>query len=282
LLFACTSGDKGTVSDDTSPTTDGDADTDADADSDADADADADADSDTDTDVLAPTLSLFSGSIHPSFGTLIYAQWTQSTDADVHVEYSFEDDEWLSSPVRAFGAGEHQELLLGIPYATDVVWRIVAENAGGSATSPDQELRTRDTPTSIPDVTMHVEDPALMDPDTKYVYLSMTAENDDFGSEWWILIVDRKGRPVWATQSTSGTMSMHPRLSWDGTALLIDQNEWWSRFDRNAGAVVKIRLDGTLVHSWETPGLHHPFQEMPDGSLAWGAWTGSYTAPRTR
>ena len=157
-----------------------------------------------------------------------------------------------------------------------MVWRIVAENAGGVTTSPDQVLTSREVPTLIPPLEIDVDEPALQDPTTKYVYLSMTGEGDGFGSEWWICIIDRKGRPVWATQSSSGTMSMHPRLSWDGTALLIDQNVWWSQFNRYAGSVVKVRIDGTLVHSWETPGLHHPYQEMPDGSLAWGAWTGSY------
>ena len=67
---------------------------------------------------------------------------------------------------------------------------------------------------------------------------------------------------------------MHPRLSWDGTAITLDRNLWWSDFVLDAGSVDKVRIDGTVVQTWDTPGLHHPYQEMPDGSLAWGAWNG--------
>ena len=33
----------------------------------------------------------------------------------------------------------------------------------------------------------------------------------------------------------------------------------------------RFDIEGTLVESIPTPGAHHPFTELPDGSLAWGA-----------
>ena len=89
--------------------------------------------------------------------------------------------------------------------------------------------------------------------------------------------VDRQGRAVWARLSEDDRISMHPRLSWDQSAVLIDQNQFWAQFAFTEGTVEKLTLDGEVVTTWETPGLHHPHQELPDGSLAWGAFLNFYS-----
>jgi hypothetical protein len=182
----------------------------------------------------------------------------------------------MSSPVKAVAAGDNEELLLGIPYDSQVTWRVVVENAAGSDTSPDQAIGTRAVPSSLPLPVVLSSDPARYDPDVEYVYLSVAQEGGDAGDPWWTLIVDRQGRVVWGKQSDPSRTSFHPRVSWDGTALLVDQNAFWAIFSLSQGSVDKIKIDGSIVHTWQTPGLHHPLQELPDGSLAYGGFTGWY------
>ncbi|MEZ4236947.1 MAG: arylsulfotransferase family protein [Myxococcota bacterium] len=219
-----------------------------------------------------------SARLHPEIPTIVYVSWTQSTDADVHLEYGFDEGEWLSSPVRARAAGAHEELLLGIPYGMEATWRIVAEGVGGTVTTPDQAITVGPRPESMPEVTVDRSDPDRYDPDTPYVYTSVTQLDRTFGDPWWVMIVDRRGRTVWAVQSASGRMSMHPRVSYDGTALLVDQNAFWAQWGLGGDSSVdKIRIDGGRVAQWATPGMHHPYQELPDGSLAFGGYTGWYS-----
>ncbi|MEQ1567904.1 MAG: hypothetical protein ABMA64_19855, partial [Myxococcota bacterium] len=227
------------------------------------------------TPVDPPELSAVETWLHPDFPTLVYAGWTQSTAATVRVEYAFDPGDWRSSPPRELEAGAHEEVMLGVPYGTPVTWRIVAEGDGGIATTDDAVATTGDSP-PIPTVALSVEDESRIDPDADWFYLSVTS--DDFGDPWWVMLVDRQGRPVWSTQSDPQRMSLHPRVSADGTALLVDQNNYWSMFfDVGAqGTVDKIRLDGTPVHTWATPGLHHDYTELPDGTLAWGGWDEDY------
>jgi hypothetical protein len=88
-----------------------------------------------------------------------------------------------------------------------------------------------------------------------------------------VLIVDRQLRPVWAVPTPLQRLSLHPRLARDGRSLYIDHNSFWAIFDQGASAsVVQMWLDGTVLHEHPTPYAHHPFTDLPDGSVAYGAW----------
>src|SRR5687767_6943761 len=103
----------------------GETDTDTDADSDADADTDADSDTDTDTDPETPFLvSDVSWRLHDTIESLAYVAWTQDNPGSVRLEYRFEGEDWLSSPEVAREAGTHEQILLGIPFDTQVSWQL--------------------------------------------------------------------------------------------------------------------------------------------------------------
>ena len=215
-------------------------------------------------------LSNVLGAVHPELGSLVEVSWSQNQPADVFVEYSYDKGEWHRSPARSLDAGPHEELLLGVPYGTDVTWRVVVD---GGVSSAEQVTTTDPLPTMpVPFVNTLVA--SEVDADADHVLVSVTSAS--LGSPWWVLILDRQGRVVWARQSDPNRTSLHPRLSHDGTRILHDQNAFWALFSLSEGSVQKIAIDGTLDHEWLTPGLHHPHQEMPDGSLAYGAFTGAY------
>ncbi|MEQ1571768.1 MAG: hypothetical protein ABMA64_39435, partial [Myxococcota bacterium] len=204
--------------------------------------------------------------VHPQLGSLLIVSWTQSAQATVHVEYAFDPGDWRSSPPRALGAGAHEELVLGVPYGAAVDWRVVAD----AVSSPDQSSHTDPLPASIPEVQLLVSEPTRQDPDSPYWLLSLAGEPS------WALIVDRSARVVWASPSPPGTLVMHPRVAADGRSLYIDRNTYWTTFDASAATVVQWRIDGTLVHEFATPGAHHPFTDLPDGGVAYGALVGYY------
>ncbi len=215
--------------------------------------------------------------VHAAHGNILVVHWRQNAEADVHVEFSFEPGIWVSTPTRALGFGRHEELLLGVPYGMGVTWRIVASNAAEAATTADLLSVTLPPPPDLPTGKLLASDPARYDPAAPWIFTSL-APPSVFGDEWWHVIVDRAGRIVWAQRTERGRAGMHPGVARDGRSLLIDQNSFFGVFDGGAQSVIEQTLiDGTVIRTIPTPGLHHPFTELPDGTIAYGRTLGSYS-----
>jgi hypothetical protein len=69
---------------------------------------------------------------------------------------------------------------------------------------------------------------------------------------------------------------MYVRVSANGHDLLLDDNTYWFNFDDTGSRIHRIKIDGTIVATYDTPGLHHPFTELPDGTIVWGATSPPY------
>lgn len=209
-------------------------------------------------------------SLDPAHPTLVRVTWSQSEPAAVHAEFSPGPGAWAGSPVRELGPGPHEEWLAGVPYATQVPFHLVADTATGTVTTADFTARTGAWPPGLQppeSVTGDGWDPAV-----PWILLSLSPENGDFGGRWWAMIVDRAGRVVWAERAAPDRMTMHPRLTWDERAVLLDQNSFWAAFDHGLGSTIRrTTLEGRQTHAFSTPGLHHPFAPMPDGAVVYGA-----------
>ncbi len=221
-------------------------------------------------------ISGLTATLHETYGSVVVVTWTQDAAASVHFEFSVDDGVWLTSPVRALEAGEHQEHLYGVPLDMDVTWRLVVSGGDAPSATADQVIRTGPLPPGLPVVTVEVSDPAGWDADGA-PYLFTTLATPVWGDPFWVLILDRQARTVWAERSAFKHISMHSRVARDGRSLLIDQNSFWATFDLEDAWVDQKTLDGTLLHSFATPGAHHPFTDMPDGSIAYGLLTGWYS-----
>jgi hypothetical protein len=227
----------------------------------------------------APELTGLSARLSDFAGSIVYVDWTQDQAAKVHAEFSFDAGIWLSSPDRDLPAGAHEELLLGIPYGSTATWRLVAENDFGTIASPDAEIEVAPVPPDMPIGQVTALDLTKCDP-APYVFVSVASSPTDFGSRWWTMFVDRLGRPVWGVKSDRSRVSMHPRIAKDGHSLFIDENSFWPTFDGGANSTIEqLYIDGTPIHTFHTPGEHHPFTDLPDGSVAYGAmiWPGYAT-----
>ena len=208
--------------------------------------------------------------IHDEIESIIRVSWTQTTDVDVLVRYSFDDGIWEESPVTGGAVGDHQMLLLGIPYDSNVTYQVVWEEDGEWTETTSQSIQNGALPSTIPEVVDIVSDETQLDPDSKYFFTSMNADNN--GNAYVVFIIDRQGRVVWAMDLPQFRLSLHPRVSHDGTELLIDFNSFWYLYDGGAQSQIqRIKIDGTEVGLYDTPGLHHPFTETPDGHLVYAS-----------
>ena len=84
--------------------------------------------------------------------------------------------------------------------------------------------------------------------------------------------MDRQARLVWALVTPENHWTIYMRQSYDGDDILWDQATYWADYDSGTGSQVhRMKIDGTIVQSYATPGLHHAFTERADGTLVWGA-----------
>ncbi len=232
-------------------------------------------DDDTGEDVTDPCEGLevsgLSARVHEDYGTLVVVSWHQDAVATVSVEYSFDEGTWNSTPPVADASGAQEQLLLGVPYDTEVTWRVVNDcGDNGVFTSDETTISTGVRPAGLPIPLAVSGDSSRWDADIDYVFTNLQGR--------WSVLVDRLGRVVWARETPQTALTLYPRLSYGGDALLIDQGTFWTSFDDGAASqVLRTNIDGSVEVFYDTPGLFIGFTDLPDGTIAWPA-TGDSTA----
>ncbi len=205
--------------------------------------------------------------LHPDLGSVVVVSWTQVAAHTGWIEYSFDEGTWHRSPQRDLSVGSCQELLLGIPYAAEVTLRLALELGDTIATSAQVSIDTDGLPSSIPAAVVLTSDPTRWDPGSPYLLA---------GLEDATVILDRLGRVVWSFDTPARRIAMHPQVSRDGADLLIDHGSFWATYDDgDASEVLRVKIDGSVVQTYATKGLHHPFAELGDGSIVWSAIEGA-------
>jgi hypothetical protein len=204
----------------------------------------------------APDLDV-RASVHPDIGSIVELEWAPGVPA--RAEYGFDEGEWLTTPVSEKG----RLLLLGVPYASTVSWRLILEDTEITG-SVDTDVAPEGVPE--PDAVEGGEGQ-----DESRWFLTSIAPNGVEGDPWTV-ILDRAGRLVWARRTPDGGDTFAPRIAPDGASFLIDYNSWWGSFDGGAtSAVQSIDIEGRERARWDTPGLIHPFTVEGEGRLVWSA-----------
>ena len=213
-------------------------------------------------------------STHEEIESLVTVSFTQLRAADAWVEFKpTEDDDWMVTPTQELSAGAADFLLLGLPYGYDFEFRVANDFGEGPLYSSTVTGTVPDAPSSLPLCQVHTSDPDQYEPTGRFLLSSVNAATGGWvAGDYWKIIVDRKGRTVWALETPSHLWTTFMRVSLNGEDLLYDQFSYWAIWDSGARSeVYRIKIDGTQLDSYATPGGHHAFTELRDGSLVWGA-----------
>lgn len=200
-------------------------------------------------------------------GSLIRVRWTQDRSADVVVEYAVDEGEWRQAPGVEGVEGDNERLLVGIPYGEDAEWRVVA--SGTMADGPT--IVVEEAPVGLPLATVKVAEEGLW-AEGEFLLGSINQRVGGWtGGTYWLWIVDRQGRVVWARPTPDQHWTLYAQVAVTGDRILYDEQTYWSSFGRGEDSQVHaIQLDRDL-ESIATPGLHHAFIQMPDETLVWGS-----------
>ncbi len=231
-----------------------------------------------DTQPPGPPLGDITANLHETIESVVLVRWEQLEPATVWVEYGPYGEDWRASPARALEPGTQEAVLLGVPYETEIGYRVVADRHGDEWSSDDALAQTGEQPRGVPSMELLSADPSLLDEHTQFLLACIEAV-DSFGvpTGSWSFIFDRQGRVVWALETPRGRATIHARLSHDGDELLIDHNSFYALFDWGAlSQVARYDILGTQLALYDTPGMHHPFTELPDGSIVYAATADTY------
>jgi hypothetical protein len=261
LVLGCSGTNNGTVGN-TDPTDGATVDTDT---------------TDTDTDVTDTDTTGTPGGVEltglewrlHAIESMVYVSWTQSATADLHVEYSFDSGVWMSTPTVTYEAGDHERIVVGIPYATQADWRLVA----GDGTSVDgSQILTGILPPGLPTGAVLVSDPTRWLATGNYILTSINERQGGWtGGDYWTFIMDREARVVWAHKAPQNHWTLFAQVSVTGDHVLWDESTYWSDFDDGRDSVIhKTWLDEEF-EVVPTRGLHHEFIQLPDETLVWGS-----------
>ncbi|MDP2307892.1 MAG: hypothetical protein Q8P18_17840 [Pseudomonadota bacterium] len=237
-----------------------------------DADTDTDSDTDTDTDTDLPVGDLFADltwRLHEDQESLAYVSWTQAEAATVHVEYSFDEGVWLSSPPFAAAAGPNEQLVVGIPYETEAAWRLVSD--GGSSLD-GEPITTADLPRTFPAPEVELGDQSKWIAGGNYLLTSINSRTGGWtGGNYYTFIVDRMGRIVWARLTPEQNWTLFAQVALSGDHILWDEATYWNNWDDGAGSTVHRGYLDEEIETIETPGLHHAWVQLPGDTLVWGS-----------
>lgn len=208
--------------------------------------------------------------VHPQTSTILVVEWTQAIAAEsTWLEFTFEDDEWLRSPVKAGSLGAHREVVLGVPAEVDVNIRVVSRDGRTEYVTRAHAGRTGALPVQLPRAEVTAYDPAHASPQR---YLLGSVEDSiggcgpscyELGTDW-LYILDRKGRMVWYyADIASNASSAYQRRARDGDYLIFDKRPTSSVVGRG---VIQMTLDRAYFEEIPLP-ISECIDVTEDGSI---------------
>lgn len=195
--------------------------------------------------------------LHPKTATILVVRWTQARAAEsTWLEFTFENDEVLSSRPKTGETGAREEVVLGVPAEADVSIRVVSRDGDAVHSTRDHAGRTGALPSQLPRAEVTAYDPSRASPER---YLLGAVEDSmggcgpscyDLGTDW-LYVMDRQGRTVWYYANVaSNPSSAYQRRARDGEYLVFDQRPTSAVARRG---VVKMTLDARYFEEMALP-----------------------------
>ena len=217
-----------------------------------------------------------SGAPHDDVATVLVAEFSLSEAADaVWVAFTFEDEVWHESPPRALDAGLHSIPLLGIPADTEVTFELYGQVGDVLHTSAAQHTAsTGALPSDVSDADLLAYDTDKAG-DEPFLLTSIDVGSYNFYGPCYTVIIDRQGRVVWYRETSDSRLTMFPRVSEDGTHILIDGTTYYT-FNGTEPSITRITLDYSQEEERMIPNMGLTYDELPDGTILYDYNEDSY------
>ena len=221
----------------------------------------------TDTGEPGPVFTELAVSTDAEVVTLLHVSWTQARPTDtVWVEFRFEDDSWLRSPVRPGAVGAHTEVLLGVPAEQVVDWRLVGELGEKAVTAEGPPGATGSLPRDLTVPVVNTWEPGLASGE-RYMLGSVDVSDHWYYGPFWAFIVDRQGRVVWYRETPGSKLSLYVQPSRDNTHVYVDNSTQYVFDGSQQPGVTRLTLDGRWQEEIEIESYGFPSDELDGGGI---------------
>ncbi len=159
------------------------------------------------------------------------------------------------------GCLDHEVALFGLQPVTEYAFEVVSH--GETDVTGTGAFTTGAAPTSLPSLSVEILDEDLA-PDG-YLLTSLLT------SPLSVVMMDMDGTFLWwHFDEREQTAIGRVRLAADGEAILYDAfPTYGADLDDPVHEIIRVSLDGTEVDVLDTPGHHHDFAQLDDGTLAY-------------
>lgn len=191
-----------------------------------------------------------------AISSVVVATFTTDLPSPTSASIEFGEDEsyGLEAPVD-LQAENYRTLLLGVPFQSEVHYRVKVRSATGVCVGEDQTITTGAPPAGVPTMTPQVEHEDEITPG--FIVLGI-----DGG---WATIYNHAGALVWAYKtSINGIM---PRVDFTYDARFIIARDGNPSGQAGAGQILRISLDGATEEPIELDRSHHDFTATPDNGI---------------
>ncbi len=204
--------------------------------------------------------------------TILEVDWTQLAPVDA-AWFTFDvEGDLLSTPAGGVDAGAAHQVLLGIPAQTEIALTIHLQVGDELLEADLGSFETGSLPSDLDLPELIILDPTAVDP-RPYALVSVDVGNYDFYGPCYAVIIDRQGRVVWYRKTSGNRLTLFPRVSRDGTHLLIDGTSYYVSAEPG---ISWLTLDRRLDEETLIPGLGFTFDELDDGSVIFDHEISSY------
>jgi len=210
-------------------------------------DEDTEFDSDTETDFeIDPDMEISNVTVevHDKVQTMLVVRWTQDVEVDdVHVRFTFENNEWYRSIRKPGNVGDHKEVVIGVPEETSVTIHIFNRTGEEEAGSEAYYGTTGALPSSLPRPIVESYDPGGAS-SHRWMLGAVSASSYSYEGPFWIFIIDRQGRILWYYSNLGDNpITVFPRASRDNKYIFFPNRKPWFENHHYQPRVIKMTLD---------------------------------------
>ncbi len=224
-------------------------------------------------------ISAVSWSVHPEIATLIEVQFTLDTEVDeVWLAWTTDGSFWSTSPARSLGAGEHSEVILGLPSETALRFEVRAVRDGIESASESTEALTGPLPADLREPIFLGWDEVNASPEG-FLYTSVEVGSRNFFGPYYPVILNREGRIVWYDPWRDYRLTMLPRIAPGGTHVMIDKS---TIYVGGTPELLEVTLDRRMERATTLPNWGLAYDKLPDGSVLYEEGTSSTQSYLTR
>jgi len=172
---------------------------------------------------------------------------------EAFIEFGKDSSYGLVAPVD-LALADHRTLLLGVPFETDLHYRVTVRSAAGTCQGDDLMITTGAPPANVPTLTATVSLASEVTPG--FVVIGVTPG--------WANIYDQSGELVWAYKMPINATMPRVDFTYDAKYLIARDG---NPSGQAGGQIRRVTLDGETEEPITLDRSHHDFTATPDNGI---------------